>query len=182
MLVGRIFSIHLAFVEAPIFVFHFKKTYWTSTSKNIHTKTQNESPVWLAKIKWKPHCQGKSHFGEEKMVSCEEKKEALELSFKGKSNVRLSCKENPVRSQFGNLGHPSSAWDEKFPEFFFMSAAACMPIGWTSKPTFIHQPAMGKGEFCTLFAGAHKFTSRRRHHHHHHHLCHPCHQSHQIAN
>jgi hypothetical protein len=63
-----------------------------------------------------------------KMVSCKEKKEALELSFQGKSNVRLSCKENPVRSQFGNLGHPSSVLEKQSPEFF-MSAAACMPIG-----------------------------------------------------
>jgi hypothetical protein len=87
----------------------------TALPKNIHTKTQNESPDWLAKIKEKPHCEGKSHFGKEKMVGCKEKKEALELSFQGKSNVSLSCKENPVKSPFGNLGHPSFCMGKEIP-------------------------------------------------------------------
>ncbi len=70
------------------------------------------------------------------------------MSFQGKSNVRLSCKENPVRSQFGNLGHPSSVWEKKSPEFFFMSAAACMPNRLNIK-TYIHSSACN-GERGTL--------------------------------
>ncbi len=44
-----------------------------------------------------------------------------------------------MKSPFGNLGHPSSVWEKKSPEFF-MSAAACMANRLNIK-TYIHSSA-----------------------------------------
>jgi hypothetical protein len=97
--------------------------------KNIHTKTQNESPDWLAKIKEKPHCKGKSHFGKEK-------KEALELCFQGKSNAIFVLQGKPCEIPISQFRAPQFCMGKDIPRVL-LYVRSCLHANRLNIKTYI---------------------------------------------